>query len=259
MWRSLALLMLGGSLMAAEGTWPGGKAYAVSLTYDDGLESQVLNAGFDLDQRGLKATFFITGSSSSIQSNPKAWAALAQKGHELANHTMHHPCPGVPGQAFPPKELWLQGMDLKAYTREIEQCQQVLGSLGVHRVISFAWPCGAAWVGEDHEDVRPLAAERFKAVREAGGGFADPYTVDLQHVPAVEGARALSLLLGDLKAAQRKGAWLVLFFHGVGGDYLSVDEDVHQALLDALAADKDAWVAPFGQVAARVAQIQKKH
>jgi peptidoglycan/xylan/chitin deacetylase (PgdA/CDA1 family) len=258
MFRTLALVALAGSLMAAEPVWPGGKAYAVSLTYDDAIDSQLLNGAFALDQRGLKATFFLTGASQSISDNPKAWAALAAKGHELANHTMHHPCPGNPNAPFPPKELWLQGFDAKRYAQEMDQCQAVIRGLGAPTALSFAWPCGAAWVGEDKQDISPLAAQRFKAVRDAWGGFADPYKVDLMHVPAVDGARSLPNLLADLAAAKRKGAWVVLLFHGVGGDYLSVDNDVHAALLDALAADKDAWVAPFGNVAARVAQIQKK-
>jgi peptidoglycan/xylan/chitin deacetylase (PgdA/CDA1 family) len=255
--RTLLILLAAFQLHAAS-VWPGGKAYAVSLTYDDALESQIMNAGPDLDTRGLKATFFLIGSSPTLSSSAAAWKALAAKGHELANHTMHHPCPSNPGQAFPPKELWLEGYDAKRYAAEMDQCSAVLLGLGVKRPYTFAWPCGAAWVGTGKQDISVLAAQRFYAVRDAWGGIADPRTVKLQHVPAVGGDRPLPQMLEDLKKAKAQGGWIVFLFHGVGGDYLTTSNENHRGLLNALAADKDAWVAPFGKVAAQVIQIQKK-
>jgi peptidoglycan/xylan/chitin deacetylase (PgdA/CDA1 family) len=255
--RSLLILFAACQLQAAS-VWPGGKAYAVSLTYDDALESQILNAGPDLASRGLTATFFLTGASPSIASNPRAWTALLAKGHELANHTMHHPCPGNPGQPFPPKELWLEGFDAKRYAAEMDDDTAVLLKLGARRPFTFAWPCGAAWVGTGKQDISSLATQRFYAVRDAWGGIADPATVKLMHVPAVGGDRPLPQMLADLKTAREKGGWVVFLFHGVGGDYLTTSNENHRALLDALAADKQAWVAPFGKVAAQVIQIQKK-
>lgn len=255
--RALLVLLAAFQLHAAS-VWPGNKAYAVSLTYDDALESQILNAGPDLDTRGLKATFFLSGASPSFSSNPKAWSALAAKGHELANHTMHHPCPGNPGQPFPPKDLWLEGFDAKRYAAEMDDASAVLAKLGVKKPYTFAYPCGAAWVGTGKQDISPLVAQRFYAARDAWGGVADPKTVKLIHVPAVGGDRPLGQMLEDLSKAKAQGAWIVFLFHGVGGDYLSVSNEVHRGLLNAIAADKTAWIAPFGKVAAQVAQIQKK-
>src|SRR6476469_231010 len=77
------------------------KRAIICLTYDDGLETQRTTAIPQLDSVGLKATFFlnaIQGSSASdiIGQTPEAvlgWTQAAKNGHELANHTLFHPCP----------------------------------------------------------------------------------------------------------------------------------------------------------------------
>src|SRR5207244_797428 len=70
--------------------WPGGARAAVSLTYDDGLNSQLDNAVPELKRLGMKATFFLTENNAHWRLAD--WEALARDGHEVANHTMTHPC-----------------------------------------------------------------------------------------------------------------------------------------------------------------------
>jgi peptidoglycan/xylan/chitin deacetylase (PgdA/CDA1 family) len=81
---------------------PGGQSKAIiCLTYDDGLETQLSNAIPQLDAAGIKATFFLNSIQGSSQSDvigqtPEAvsgWVNAARNGHELANHTLFHPCP----------------------------------------------------------------------------------------------------------------------------------------------------------------------
>jgi peptidoglycan/xylan/chitin deacetylase (PgdA/CDA1 family) len=71
-------------------SWLGGARAAVSLTYDDGYDSQLENAAPVLDEFSLKATFFLT--VQNMQARLEEWKFLAQKGHEVGNHTMTHPC-----------------------------------------------------------------------------------------------------------------------------------------------------------------------
>ena len=54
-------------------------------------------AGFQLDHAvpvlhaaGFKATFFLAGLKVGAASR---WRAVGAEGHELANHTIFHPCP----------------------------------------------------------------------------------------------------------------------------------------------------------------------
>lgn len=243
----LAILPL--LLEAAAPAWPKGKVYAVSLTYDDGLESQIMNAALDLDTVGLKGSFYPTGNSKSVSQNPKAWSGLAARGHELGSHTMIHPCPEATGKSFLQPADYLEAYTVPRYREELEQSRRFLMGLGAKQPFSLAWPCGAAWVGPQREDVTGIAADQFIAARDAWGAVADPKNLDLMHVPSINGAASLASLRAWVKRARAQGGWLVIMFHGVGGDYLAVDEDVHQALVADLAADPTAWVAPFGTVA----------
>ncbi|HEY4937013.1 MAG TPA: polysaccharide deacetylase family protein, partial [Puia sp.] len=71
-----------------------GKQCAVVLTYDDAIDQQLDNAVPVLDSLGLKATFYITAYSTSMQTRMNEWRQLSVSGHELGNHTLFHPCDG---------------------------------------------------------------------------------------------------------------------------------------------------------------------
>ena len=75
---------------AGRGYWPNASRAAVSLTYDDGLNSQLDNAAPELDALGLKATFFLT--EENCAERLADWIKLAHEGHEMADHTVSHPC-----------------------------------------------------------------------------------------------------------------------------------------------------------------------
>lgn len=56
-------------------------------------------------------------------------------------------------------------------------------------------------------------------------------------------------MIDYVKQAIDKGGFAVIVFHGVGGDYLTVDAAEHQKLIDYLAAhDKELWVGTFSEV-----------
>src|SRR5882762_8986295 len=69
--------------------WPNGARAAIVLTYDDAAPSQLDHAIPALDSVGLKGTFFL---SNVRQVDVGRWKAAAASGHELANHTLNHPC-----------------------------------------------------------------------------------------------------------------------------------------------------------------------
>lgn len=73
-------------------SWPQHYQAAVSLSYDDGLMSQLNHAIPALDKHGFKASFFLTLSNPNIQVTLEQWRSIAANGHELGNHTLFHPC-----------------------------------------------------------------------------------------------------------------------------------------------------------------------
>src|SRR3982750_860938 len=71
-----------------------GKKCAVVLTYDDALNVHLDNAIPLLDSLGFKATFYLSGYFPGFRDRITDWQKASSKGHELANHTLFHPCIG---------------------------------------------------------------------------------------------------------------------------------------------------------------------
>ncbi|OYW18655.1 MAG: chitooligosaccharide deacetylase, partial [Sphingobacteriales bacterium 12-47-4] len=96
-------LFLGNITLHAQFNQPWqGKKCAVVITYDDAIDQHLDNALPVLDSLGLKATFYVTAFSPSVQNRMEEWRAMATKGHELGNHTLYHPCAGGPGREWVP-------------------------------------------------------------------------------------------------------------------------------------------------------------
>ena len=158
---------------------------AVTLTYDDALNSQLTTAAPSLKTHGLKATFFVT----DVRANPTPWAALLADGHELASHTFRHPCPKVntwvaPGNAN-------EDYDTARMTTELDETIAMLQMLGQPAPYTFAYPCGITWIGADQQSYIPLIQERFTASRGVAGGPGQA-GVNLYKVPATFSTRLKS-------------------------------------------------------------------
>jgi peptidoglycan/xylan/chitin deacetylase (PgdA/CDA1 family) len=158
--------------------WPEGKRAAVSLSFDDGRESQI-DMGLPLLKRlGLKVTFYV--NPAAVEKRLHGWKQAAADGHEIANHSLTHPCTG--NYAFSAGNA-LENYDLTMMARQLdganERIQQLLGITPS----TFAYPCGLKFVGRGRE-VRsyvPLVAERFVV----GRGYLDEAPND----PAGDGHR----------------------------------------------------------------------
>lgn len=216
--------------------WPNGAGAAVSLTYDDALSSQLEFAVPALDQAGLKATFFLSGG------NIGAFARLAGTGHELASHTLHHPC-----------NADLAALDAAAMSEELDAGDAAVKALGVTGTLTFAYPCGKRQM-KAGESYIPLVRARFRAARGVAGVVADPTHVDLFSVPALfppsssDGNDVVSFIEG----ARASHGWAVIGIHGVteAGEYLQLPKAAHDKVLAYLKEHSaQVWTAPFGTVA----------
>ena len=72
--------------------WPTGKRAAVSLSFDDARTSQVDEGLALLKKMGIKVTFFVT--PEGVEKRLDGWKQAASDGHEIANHSLTHPCSG---------------------------------------------------------------------------------------------------------------------------------------------------------------------
>jgi len=89
-----------------------GKKCAVVLTYDDALNVHLDNAIPLLDSLGFKGTFYLSGYFPGCRDRLSDWQTAGENGHELANHSLFHPCTGgIPGRDWVKPDY-----DLSSYT-----------------------------------------------------------------------------------------------------------------------------------------------
>lgn len=144
-------------------SWPGAARAAVSLTYDDAVPTQRTNAARQLAECGLPGTFFLTGTAPDLEARRSEWVKLRAAGHELASHTMHHPCDC--SHAWVPRGYTVQDYDLPRMQAELDETLALLAGLGAPAPHTFAYPCGETSVGKVPQSYVGLVAERFLAAR----------------------------------------------------------------------------------------------
>jgi peptidoglycan/xylan/chitin deacetylase (PgdA/CDA1 family) len=234
----------------ARPSWPGGARAAVSLTYDDGLDSQLDNAAGPLAAAKLRATFFLTRDNALARLGD--WVALARSGgHEFGNHTVTHPC------------------DLSRYTaasfarREIAPMDDWLDDhFGRNPGRLFAYPCSMTDLGPGSAN-QQLA--RYEALLKASG-FRGARTCDEDDPNSTPYARAdpyrlrasattsdkddPKLAIAYVQGAMKRGDWAILVFHeilkqrnGQGDTSIAT----HQTVLDWLVS-QPLWCTPMGEV-----------
>jgi peptidoglycan-N-acetylglucosamine deacetylase len=196
-----------------------GKKCAVVLTYDDGLDVHLTNALPALDSLGLKATFYISDYFGGLQAQIPTWRIAAAKGHELGNHTVHHPCDGsLQGREFVKADYDLSKYTVRRMTDEIQSMNTLLYAMDGKTKRTFAYPCGDMKI-RDAFYIDSLKNE-FVAARGVHMAIPAADKVDLYNVScfAVNGQSG-EQLIEQVKEAEAKGGLLVFLFHGVGGGH----------------------------------------
>ncbi len=248
-WTGLAAVLFCSAAQGAE--WPDGKRAAIALTYDDAMASQLDIAVPQLDEAGLKGTFFL--SRLYTPEAVRRWRAVAEAGHELGNHSLHHPCNR--GTFEMPAQYNNENYSVETMLAEIGAMNAMLFAIDGKTRRAYATPCGHAIVGGENYMVPLRDSGLVTAVRDAGGPPAssfDPFNVRSDFFPETATGAELIAYVEGVKA---KGGFGVMGFHGVGGEYLFVTEEAHQALVSYLRDHGDEiWIAPFGEIVDYLAQ-----
>jgi sialate O-acetylesterase len=239
--------------------WNGKKA-AVVLTYDDAINEHLDNAVPVLDSLGLKATFYLTAFSTSMQSRLNDWKKLATKGHELGNHTLYHPCIGGKGREWVKPEYDLSTYSVQRMLDETRMTNLFLNALDGKTKRTFAFTCGDMKIG-DSSFIIPMKKD-FIAARAVRNEMhkineIDLYNVDCYMVNGETGPQMIEWV----KKAVETNSLLVILFHGVGGgNGLNVSLSAHREVLSYLKQNKkDIWIAPMIDVAEYVKKYQEKN
>jgi hypothetical protein len=227
-----------------------GKRAAVVITYDDAIDQHLDNAVPILDSLGLKATFYITGFSASMQTRMPEWKRLAANGHELGNHTMYHPCTGGPGREWVRTEYDLNNYNIPRIVDEIRATNLLLQSMDGRTKRTFAFTCGDTRVKDS--SFAELIRNDFIALRGVRAQMSTINKVNLSDVDCyVVNHHTAEQMIAWVNEAVKTNSLLVVLFHGVGGgNGLDVEIAEHRKFLLYLKANqKDLWVAPMAEVA----------
>ncbi|MFL6724901.1 MAG: carboxylesterase family protein [Sphingomicrobium sp.] len=236
--------------------WPNGAHAAIVLTYDDAVPSQLDNAIPALDSAGLKGTFFL---SNVRQADVERWKAAAAAGHELANHTLNHPC--LAGTFEMPARQQLEHYTPESVLQEVGQQNVLLTALDDRQKHGFAVPCGQTLAG-GRDYLEPLRRSKLvtysRSIDETDGDLQrDPSSFDPMRLPGrgFASPAGTAQLVEFAQKAAKGGGLAVYVFHGVGGDYLSVAAPDHSRFVEWLAAHRQTyWVATMRDVVEWIAK-----
>ncbi len=240
----LALALCAHSM--ADTLWPGGKKVAVVLTYDDTLASHLDVALPQLDERGLPATFYLSGARGDLINNMARWRAAAEAGHELGNHTLYHPCrKGLPGRDWVQPHHDLDRYSVQQYVEEIQVTNTLLHAIDGETVRTFAYTCGDELAGG--ESVVDAISPYFIAARSGSAAGDNRITADLDYYRLDSNWNtsnpSLESLIASVEAGKAYGGLVTFCFHGVGADYLATPSETHAAFLDYLSENQnEIWV-----------------
>jgi len=175
---------------------------AISIQFDDGLQTQYTNAFPLLQARGIKATFYVNTATINTASfmTTTQLLTLQNNGHEIDSHGNHHSeIPSLPEAQI---------------RQELQISQQTLRSWGL-TANNFAYPDAARTVYTDS-----IVHDYYRTAR---WGYVGPFTIQLPIslflLPAQQGDFGNSNDLPTIKAlvdsAYNSNSWVIIVFHSV--------------------------------------------
>jgi peptidoglycan/xylan/chitin deacetylase (PgdA/CDA1 family) len=242
---SLAL----GRARAASAAWPNGAKAAVSLTYDDALDSQLDNGLASLTAAGMKATFFLTRDNIGVRTAD--WVRVARLGHEIGDHTVTHACglQTFSDASFARKEL----IPMEAYLDDH------FGRTGPRL---YAYPCSVTDLGPGDANRQFARYEAllktigFRAARTCDEDAPNSPRHALAHPYALRASATTydrddpALATTYVQDAMTRGDWAILVFHDIVKRRTGAGETsiaTHESVLRWL-AEQPVWCAPMGEV-----------
>lgn len=240
------------TLAQAQIQWPQNQQAAISLSYDDALNSQLDNAIPALNKHNLKGSFYLTLASEVVPKRLSEWRQAAAEGHELGNHTLFHPC-----SKSQPGTDWVKPYnDMDKRTREQMRAEVTLANSFLYAidgetVRTFTPPCGHVQTANGNylNEVKDL----FIAIK----GEEKQLTDGFSSIALPDGQSGKELI-NYVKKHAVNGGLIQIIFHGIGGDHLSVSDSAHRELLSFLDSNRDAyWTDTYRNIMTHVNEQSK--
>jgi peptidoglycan/xylan/chitin deacetylase (PgdA/CDA1 family) len=240
--------------------WPGGKRVAVSLSFDDARLSQV-DRGLDvLNPTGVKVTFFVV--PEGVKQRLEGWKRAVASGHEIASHSMNHPCSGNFPWSF---DNALENYTLEQMSQQLDEANTEIQRLLGVRMVTFAYPCGQKFVGRGRQvkSYVPVVAEKFLV----GRGYYDEYFNDPAFCDLAQaGGTAFDdmdyiQMVKLIARAAEQGAWIIFVGHEIGERAFQVTDATALAALCRYMQDpaNGIWVDTVDRIGRYVQQQRGEH
>ena len=247
--------------MSTQELWPDEYEGAVSLTFDDGLPSQLRIAIPLMNDLGLAGTFYLSPREDDWREKLRPWVPVHEAGHEIGNHSLSHTC----SRAFAddPNARGLEGLTLEDIEADVVEAERRLSELFPRPSgRSFCYPCWQSHVGEGltRQSYVPVIARHFIAARGLGEVPNHPLTCDLHFLWSWDVSRMTGAnLVGLAEQCASRGRWGLFVFHGIDSGHLPVATVDFAELCKHLHRHRDRlWTAPVADVAAWVKQVRER-
>lgn len=255
----LLLLIFGQQLYSQATELWNTKKCAVVLTYDDALNVNLDIVIPALDSLGLKGTFYLIGESPAVSKRIPEWRLAAQRGHELGNHSLVHPCDATfKGRSWVAPDKALNNYTVTRAVNEIRITNTLLQAIDGKTDRTFAFPCGDTKIGSVnfYDDLK----NDFVGARGVQQNLQHIKDVNLNDINCfyIDG-HSSEYMIDLVKKAIESHTLLVFLFHGVGGEHvINVSAKAHKELLQFLKLhESEIWNAPMVDVAKFIRKNQK--
>lgn len=236
----------------------------VSLTFDDGLPSQLKIVVPALAQWGLRGTFYLLPSGENWPKRLSPWRAVAEAGNEIGNHSLSHTC-SLAHLSNPANLRSLESITLADIEKDVTEAERRLTEIFPSPAgRSFCYPCyhEHVGVGSKRQSYVPIIVRHFVAARGTGEfGVNYPATCDIHYLWSwsSEGMDCFELI-GRVEHAISNEQWCIFTFHGIDDGRLSVSSYDFGELLKYLASNSShVWVDTVTNVANRIIKWRKSN
>lgn len=207
---------------------------AISLTFDDGDESQAMIAFPLLVDNKKRGTFFLTCKEDKYDD---IWKEAKAKGFEIGNHSANHKLP-------------VNEKDYDAY-EEIIDSKHMLEIRYGKSICSYAYPY--SFVTDEQIEYLQNTHIGARAGDEDEVIIRFHDDIDWYRIPSfvVMTETTIEVFKGMIEQTCSEKAWVVMMIHAIEGTndgYEPISKKVFSKFLECIG--DNMWVAPFGEVCA---------
>ena len=207
--------------------WQGGKPGAITYSFDDGCSGQLTSGIPTLDKYGFKGTFnLVTGWNP----NWGTFKSAAQKGHEIASHTVSHANLNGAGE------------------NELSQSKQIIEQNIGQECVTIVYP--NCVTGNKGQISKYYISGRTCSGQLVSSNPGDMFEISSMIVGSTTQNNNAQALNSIADSAAQQGKWAVYLIHGIDNDggYSPISSSALDQHFSYVKQQNKWWVATFKDV-----------